>query len=40
MYGKPLADLSSFNASGLIDLFKNIKDGTIKLGDTLNGAAA
>jgi hypothetical protein len=39
MYGKPVADLSSFDASGVIDLLKSIKAGTIMLGDALNGAA-
>jgi hypothetical protein len=38
MYDKPLSDLSSFNASGLIDMLKSIKGGAIKLGDALNGA--
>ena len=40
IYGKPLGDLSGFDASGVIDLLKSIKAGTIKLGDALNGAAA
>jgi hypothetical protein len=38
--GKPLADPSSYNVSGLIDLLKSIKAGKIKLEDALNGAAA
>jgi hypothetical protein len=40
MFGKPLAKLSALNASGLIDVLKDIKADKIKLGDALNGAAA
>ena len=40
MFDKPLVDLSRLDASGLIDMLKNIKVGKIKLGDALNGAAA
>jgi hypothetical protein len=40
MYDKPLAELSSLNASGLIDVLKDIKADKIKLGDALNGAEA
>ncbi|HEV2972723.1 MAG TPA: hypothetical protein VGY55_22335 [Pirellulales bacterium] len=39
-FGKPLADLSSFNAGGMIDLLKSIKAGAITLGDALNGVGA
>jgi hypothetical protein len=39
MFNKPLVDISSFEASSLIDTLKAIKSGEINLDNALNGAA-
>jgi hypothetical protein len=40
MYGKPFADLSGLDASGLIDVLKDLKAGKLSFADVQNSTAA
>jgi hypothetical protein len=40
IFSKPMADLTSLDASGLIDILKSIKSGEIELEQVLDGAAS